>query len=74
MKEVSPLTGGQGVTGSNPVIPTIFLNTRKRQNVGVPYAPLIPITITFLRLGKVETIEIHHLVPGSYKVTHERLL
>ena len=25
---VAHLTGGQGVAGSNPVIPTIFLNTK----------------------------------------------
>ena len=52
---VAHLTGGQGVAGSSPVIPTIF--TRKKGqsndwplflcysaglNVGVPYAPHYP--------------------------------
>src|SRR3990172_8020771 len=32
------------------------------------------VTSTSLRSGKAEAIEIHHLVPRSHEVTHERLL
>ncbi len=32
------------------------------------------VTNTSLRSGKVEAIKIHHLIPRSHEVTHERLL
>ncbi|MCH7996677.1 MAG: hypothetical protein IIB11_02750, partial [Chloroflexi bacterium] len=42
--------------------------------LGLADAQETTVTSTSLRSGKVEAIKIHHLVPRSHEVTHERLL